>query len=154
MLSAHLRLTHCPLCITCKCLLGVFGGRIQVTENEVGVSIALGHSVIQGSRVILPQCSCKHPLAHQHGFVASALPRSCRAGVLCLYQQRPDREERQVSEGCVRAVTASVPAISMVPRQGDNLIRLFSASRREGEWRETGRRGPAFPAACLSPHPL
>lgn len=51
---------------------------------------------------------------------------------------------------CMRAVTASVLAISMVPRQGDNLIRLFSASRREEEWRETGRRGPAFPAACLS----
>jgi len=41
----------------------------------------------------------------------------------------------------------------MVPRQGDNLIGLFSASRREGEWRETGKRGPAFPAAGLSPPP-
>lgn len=67
----------------------------------------------------------------------------------CLHQRWPDREETQLTEGCVRAVTASVLTISMAPRQGDNLIRLFSASWREGVWRETGRRGLAFPH-CLS----
>lgn len=41
------------------------------------------------------------------------------------------------------AVTASVLAISMVPRQGDNLIRLFSASQREGMEGDR-ERGPAF----------
>lgn len=108
--------------------------------------------------------SCKGPLARFLGAFASILlctqttrasllPRSCSSGVLCLYQRGPEGEERQLSKGCVKAVTASVLAISMVPRQGDNLIRLFSASQREGEWRERGRRGPAFPAACLSLSP-
>ena len=94
--------------------------------------------------------SLHKPPAHHPHLVTSPPLWFCGAGLLYLHQQRPDGEERQLSEVCVRAVTASVLAISMVPRQGDSLIRLFSASQREGKWREIGRRGPASLAACLS----
>lgn len=94
--------------------------------------------------------SLHKPPARHPRLVTSPPLWSCGAGLLYLHQPRPDGEERQLSEVCVRAVTACVLAISMVPRQGDNLIRLFSASQREGKRRETGRRGPASLAAYLS----
>lgn len=49
-------------------------------------------------------------------------------------------------------MTASVLAISMVPRQGDNLIRLFSASQREGGGRRQGEGDlPLLLPVSLSP---
>lgn len=64
-----------PLCTLrhSKCLLGGFAYRIQVTENEVGVSPALGHSVVQGSAVNFAQCSCKHPPLYLNHLPSSLL---------------------------------------------------------------------------------
>lgn len=130
-LSVHLCLTCCPLLphpfpsyvSACRVFLDV---RNQVTENEVRVSAVLVHGIMQGSTVVFPQCFGKHPLLRLNRLLITAACDIPASLVLqCWGPVSPS--------GCVKAVTASAFAISMVPRQGDNLIRLFSASKREGE---------------------
>lgn len=63
-------------------------------------------------------------------------PSSCRTVSCFTISHSQPESYRQLSEGCVSSVAASVPVTSIAPRQRDNLIRLFSAS-----WREEGAQG-------------